>query len=261
MLAIAASTMILVAFALGRWESKAQASASSLVQAARSVHSLAVERCYAVAIENLSGANAAKGFFPFLKDVRIWTQGDRFWVEAKRNERAWVWGRNAEGSVWMTLGEHRALQIQAEEIGTPLLQICDLYSLELDSLLASFQDRWTLTNHASNELTYTITARPSRNSVRRIGEAILEIDRETKVVRQLSLVRDAGTISSSRVTFTLIDSRPPQESNYEPTGHLTEPYQILTSQHLSAKRTELLNAWFGSSADHWIKRNLPDQTK
>jgi len=259
MLAMAASIAVLMAFAIGRWETSAHASAASLVRAARSVHSLAVERCYVVTVENAPEANE-KNFLPFLKDVRIWTNGDRFWVEAKRNERHWVWGRNAEGAVWMTLGDRRALQIEADEIGPPLQHLCDLYSLELESLLTSFQDRWSLTHQSSTELTHTITARPNRNA-NRTTEAVLEVDRETKAIRRLTLQKNAGSQSESRVVFTLVDSRTQDESKYEPAGHLAPHHQILTREHFAEKRVESLRAWFGSGADRWIKANSHEEHK
>ena len=246
------SAAILIAFVLGRWDSAAHASATSLVRAARSVHALAVERCYIVTVEKPSdGSN--KSFLPPWNDVRIWTQGNRFWVEAKRNDRHWAWGRNADGAVWLTLGNHRALQVEADEIGGALQNICDLYCLELESLLDSFQNRWLLTSESNSETTHTITARPIRQTSHQTTETVIEVDRETKAVRLLSLVRNEGTPIESRVTFTLVDSRSPDESKYEPRGHLEEPYGILTRQNSPEKRLEVLTSWFGSGAENWIK--------
>jgi len=251
-LVIATSAAIMFAFILGRWDSSAHANATSLVRAARSVHALAVERCYVVTVEKPSGG-VGKSYLPLFNDVRIWTQGNRFWVEAKRNERQWAWGRNADGAVWLTLGSHLALQIEADEIGGGLQNICDLYSLELESLLENFQNRWSLTSESSSDTTHTITARPIRQANHRATEAVIEVDRETKAVRQLSLVRNEGTPNESRVTFTLVDSRSPDESKYEPAGHLDEPYRILTNQYLPEKRLEFLMSWFGGASENWIK--------
>lgn len=246
------SAAILIAFVLGRWDTAAHASATSLVRAARSVHALAVERCYVVTVEKPSDGGNKSFLLPW-NDVRIWTQGNRFWVEAKRNDRHWAWGRNAEGAVWLTLGNHRGLQVEADEIGGALQNICDLYSLELESLLDSFQNRWSLTSESNSETTHTITARPTRQTSHRPTEAVIEVDRETKAVRRLSLVHNEGTLNESRVTFTLVDSRSPDESKYEPRGHLEEPYRILTRQFSPEKRLEFLTSWFGSGAENWIK--------
>lgn len=251
-LVIATSAAIMFAFVLGRWDSSAHASATSLVRAARSVHALAVERCYVVSVEK-PASNVGKSFLPILSDVRIWTQGNRFWVEAKRKERQWAWGRNADGAVWLTSGSHLALQIEANEIGGALQNICDLYSLEFESLLENFQNRWSLTSESTSDTTHTITARPNRQGNHRATEAVIEVDRETKAVRRLSLVRNEGTPNESRVIFTLVDSRSPDESKYEPAGHLEDPFRILTSRYLPEKRLEFLTSWFGSGSDNWIK--------
>jgi len=64
------------------------------------------------------------------------------------------------------------------------------------------------------------------------------------------------------MTFTLVESRLADESQYQAAGHLDEPYRILTRDALSDQRRELLNNWFGPLADRWIKsKEMDDAAK
>lgn len=79
------------------------------------------------------------------------------------------------------------------------------------------------------------------------------MERETKAVRRLVTARDIPRADTSTVTFTLVDSRVPDESRHRPEGHLTEPFRLLTRDTQPDKRRELLTNRFGPAADRWIK--------
>ncbi len=250
---------ILIAFAAGRWESSAYASAGRLVRAARSTHAMALERCYVVTSKivgtgsNAEEAKSSKAGF-LLSNANIWTQGNRFWVDIKQPKRNWAWGRNAEGAVWLALGNNRGLQIEADEIAGSLEQICDWHSLEIDSLLESFQTRWTLTNRKTTDTSYVISAQPKRVPFHHITGAVVEIDRETKAIRRLTIRRAMAGAAEMEVDFVLVETRVPDESLYQLEGHLKEPYQISTRERFALKRSEFLKSWFGTAAESWIKK-------
>jgi hypothetical protein len=71
--------------------------------------------------------------------------------------------------------------------------------------------------------------------------------------RWLVIERDIPQHGTSTVTFTLVDSRTPDESKYRPEGHLIEPFRILTRETQPDKRRELMTNWFGPAAERWIK--------
>ena len=103
---------------------------------------------------------------------------------------------------------------------------------------------------AHNELQFT--ARPDKRNSGYIREAVIEVDKETKVVKRLELQRSFRWRSDSRITFTLVDARTPDESRYEPTGHLDEQYRILARNLHPDKRRDVLTSWFGPNAARWI---------
>lgn len=244
----AAAATVLLAFVVGRWGQPAYAEASSLVRAALATHAGSVERCYTVAVERDAEIQDERLSF---RDVRIWTQGDRFWVDV-RGQRSWQWGRSLSGAIWIALRRHRALEIEADEIGPPLQRIADLYSLQLETLLENVLNDFELEYSDDSNFTHIITARPRKGVSGHIREAVIEVDKETKAVKRLELQRSFRWRGNSRSTFTLVDARTPDDSEYEPTGHLDEPYRILTRDLQPDKRRNVLTSWFGTQAATWL---------
>ena len=244
----AAAATVLLAFVIGRWDQPARAEAAVLVRAALATHAGPVERCYTVTVER--DAEPPDEQIP-LRDVLIWTRGDRFWVEV-RGQRAWKWGRSSSGAIWIALRRHRALEIEADEIGPPLHQIADLYSLCLETLLENVLNHFELEYSDNGSFTHVITARPRGWASGYIREAVIEVDKETKAVKRLELQRSFPRRGDSRITFTLVDARTPDNSKYEPAGHLDEPFRILTRDLQLDKRRDVLTSWFGPQAARWI---------
>lgn len=248
---VAIVAALLVAFLVGRWENSALASAATVVRAAMETHAEPVERVYIVQTERSTTGDA--GFNP-PSDVRVATQGDRFYVEMNRGERRWFWGLDANGAIWLTLGPRRAIVVDQDECGVPLQYISNLYTLNLESLLQNFLKHCTLTHEEGPGATHSITATPKRRwHGGWLRQATIEVDRETKAVRRLVIERDIPQHGTSTVTFTLVDSRTPDESKYRPEGHLSEPFRLLTRETQPDKRRELMTNWFGPAAERWIK--------
>jgi len=252
----AAAATVLLAFVVGRWGSPAHAEASVLVRAALATHTGPVERCYTVTVERDAEIQEEQ---PQFRDVRIWTQGDRFWVDV-RGQRAWKWGRSSSGAIWIALRRHRALEIEADEIGPPLQQIADLYSLHLETLLENVLNHFELEHLENGSFTHVITARPRGWASGYIREAVIEVDKETKAVKRLELQRSYPRRGDSQITFTLVDARTPDDSRYEPTGHLDEPFRILTRDLDPDKRRDVLTSWFGPQAARWLVESPSSST-
>ena len=103
----AAAAALMVAFWLGRNDSLSRVSAAEVVRGAQETHAGPVERCYTVVVQR-DDPNLGD-YSP--RDVRIWTQGDRFWVEMNRPNGRRAWGREAQGTVWLALGPRRAVRL------------------------------------------------------------------------------------------------------------------------------------------------------
>lgn len=247
----AAALVAVVAFSVGRWESSAFANAATIVRAAVETHATSIERVYLVEVER--SADVPAELTP-VREVRVATQGDRFYVEMNRGQRQWYWGRDAAGEIWLTVGPRRAIVVEPDELGVPLQYISDLYTLRLETLLNNFLKHCRLDRSDLSESTHVITATP-RNRWRGgwVRRATIEVDRDTKTVRRLVIERELPQQGPSTVTFTLVDSRPTDESKYRPEGHLSEPFRLLTRDAQPDNRRELLQSWFGPAAERWIK--------
>jgi len=245
---VAISLVVVLAVVLFRGEATAFANAATVVQAARESHAAAVERVYVVQVE--TPAAGESDFTPPL-DVRVVTQGDRFYVEMNRGERRWLWGRDANGATWITLGSRRALRIDAEELGPAIAYISDLYSLNLESVLDNALRHCEIETTSDSGPVYVVKATPKRPYGWLRGMTI-DVDKETKAVRKLVLRRHTSQQGEATVTFTLVDARVPDESKYRAEGHLIEPFQIFSRDQQPERRRDVLNSWFGMAADRWI---------
>jgi hypothetical protein len=261
----AAIVLIAAAFLLGRFENSALADAGNIVRAAAETHAAPIERVYLVEVHrSAASADPRSGDVPqgtprlseltAPREVRVMTQGDEFYVEMNRGQRQWVWGRESEGGIWLTVGPRQAIVVEQDELGMPLEYIANLYTLNLETLLANFLKHCRLTREDEGLSTYVITVTPRyRWRGGWVRSARIEVDRETKVVRRLAIERELPQQGLSTVTFSLIDSRPADELKYRPEGHLTEPFRLLTRRTQPDNRRELMSNWFGPAADRWIK--------
>lgn len=244
------SGLIVVAFLLGRHESTVLASPATLIRDAVDAHAASIERIYLVNVERAIESPEAET----PKEVRVMTLGDRFYVEMNRGGRRFVWGRNDENGIWICLGSKQAVIIERDEMGAPLEYLANLYSLNLESLLDNFVRNCLLTREHQSGTTHVIRVTPRR--AWRGGwlrSARIEIDRETKVVRRLTIERELPQQAPSTISFTLIDSRAADENRYQPEGHLTKPFRKLDRHSQPDERRDILRTWFSPMSDRWIR--------
>ena len=249
-LVAAAAAVVVGVFLAGRLEQRAYAKATMVVQAALRTHSQPIERVYVVDVRRDEAANARAAVS---RDVRVITQGDRFWVEMNRGDRRWAWGRDTDGAIWLTLGPRRAMRIEPDEIGAPLQHIADLYSLELESLLGNVLRGYRVEYVSDSGTTHVVSARPRRDGKGWMKEVTIEVDKETKAIQRLVVERDMPQRGASTLTCTLVDARAPDDSLYRAEGHMSEPFRLLTRHAQPDKRRDLLVKRFGPGAQRWIK--------
>ena len=248
-LMLAASLLFVVSFFTLKGNREAYAKATQIVRAAMHTHAAPIERIYVVDVKR-GETNDPR--FEFPRNVRVATQGDRFWVQM-RGYREWAWGRNEQGAIWMTLGPQRAVVVNPNEMGIPLRYIGDLYTLNLETLLQTFLKHCRLEMSDGPADSTIIVATPRRQwSNRPLQRATIEVDRETKAIRKLVIEREFEHASSIS-TFTLVDSRLADDSLYGPEGHLSEPYRIFSNETSATRRRELVTNWFGPTSDQWMK--------
>jgi hypothetical protein len=245
----------------------ALASGTLVVREARQAHAMPVDRCYLVEVRRESSMAAeVSPASPQVRLTRLWTRGDRFWVESVRPEQRWSWGRDEENRFWIAFGPHTAVRLEASEIPFGLNIYCDLHSLNVENLLSDLLNRFDVSREPadSNVDPSTIrihaTARapaPSKSPDPVIRSVDLEIDAETRVARRMVVHRVAQGKPFATVTYTLSETDSLDPDDYLLEGHLQEPFEIYTRDHLPQRRKELLARWFGPRSQRWFRSLEP----
>jgi hypothetical protein len=238
---VATAAAVLLAFA-GGWyfgEKPAQASAENLVREARQVHALPLDRCYLVQSVPEPGAVLTRyPQFAQPRETRLWTRGDRFWIESTNPEKHWAWGREDHGRLWLALGSTHGVSFDREELmeHDEMFQAvnlaCEVFSMRvetlLDEVLAGFDLKRDKTETISSISTHRVSAVPKAGVTSpRLHGALLEIDAETRVLRRLVLQRTRKGQPLATVTFTLLETGSQSDETYTLEGHLNPDAQIL----------------------------------
>jgi hypothetical protein len=252
-----AAATVLLAFA-GGWyfgEKPAHASAESLVREARQAHALPLDRCYLV--QSVPEGDGLLARYPQVaqpRETRLWTRGDRFWIESTNPEKHWAWGRD-QGRVWMALGGAKGVWFDRDELAEndelahAVTVVCDLYSMRVETLLtemlADFDLKRENTETAGAVTTHRIRAelKPGVSSPR-LRAAVLEIDAETRVLRRLVLHRTRRGEPVGTVTFTLVETRTQNDETYTLEGHLNPDAQVYGRGSDWPQRTAVLRKFF-----------------
>ncbi len=183
--------------------------------------------------------------------MRVWTRGDRFWVEMypTRAESPFIWGRDEDDSIWAVLDEHRGVRIAADQTPKQLSAIADVLSLNVDTLLDDVLHDCRLTDESSessSKLTRVVRAEPLSMRTRLwLAQASLEIDTESRALRRLVIDRNRMGKAFAQVTFTLVETRPASDNSYRLEGRLAPPQHIYEGKIELSVRRELLARLLG----------------
>jgi hypothetical protein len=105
----ASAAVVVLAFLVGSRVSPVQASPEALVRDAMRVHQIPMDRCYLVEVRRDS--ELLDESYPMTSQsrlTRVWTRGDRFWLETINPQRQWTWGRDDRGHFWIAFGSRRS---------------------------------------------------------------------------------------------------------------------------------------------------------
>ena len=231
--------------------SPAEASARDLVQQAQRTHLQPIDRCYLVEVRPESELfDDAKPAAAASRTTRLWTRGDRFWIESADPTRRWAWGRDEQGGMWISFGGLRkGVRVAADETPPWLDRACEVFAMRLDTLLAEVLRDFDLTAEPGEAGTRVLAAalkpggwHPALRSAR------LDIDPETRAVRGLVLHRTRFGRPLATAAYTLVETRPQDDAKYQIAGHLPDGAEVYTRDHHPGRRAELLARWFGAVA-------------
>jgi hypothetical protein len=256
----AAAAAVIGVLALFLHSRTALARGEIVVREARRAHTMPVDRCYVVEVRRESSMAAELSpAAPQVRLTRLWTRGDRFWVESVRPEERWAWGRDEENRFWIAFGPHNAVSIEASEVPYGLNVYCDLHSLNVEKLLGDVLNRFDVTRETTaadtepSTIRIHATAHTTPRQYPGIQTVQLEIDAETRVVRRMVIRRTLNGLPFATVTYTLAETDAIDPDDYLLEGHLTAPFKIYSRDHEPRRRKELLARWFGPRAERWIR--------
>jgi len=245
----AAAALLLVVLVGSVYLGPARASPATLLRQTRQAHALPVDRCYLVEYKVEPGTfDTRHPLWSATRQSRLWTRGDRFWIESGTTQRRWNWGRNEDSRLWLAVSASRGIRFEAGEAPDALALLCDVFSMKIETLLgevlADFDLHWEEAEPGSLAIRAELQAGRTHPSLR---SARLEIDAETKVLQRVVLSRTFRNRATT-TTYTLIDSQTLEDSRYQLEGHLTAPYQIFSRTFEPQRRRELLLGRFGQRA-------------
>jgi hypothetical protein len=248
---LAAAAALLLGVLLMLPTGAAQASAQSLVRDAQRAHALAADRCYTVQLELDPALHANFPLLATQHETRLWTRGDRFWIESTNPNRQWAWGRDEQGRVWMVIEPTLGVRFEPAEVPAIVGLACDIRSVRMDTLLRTVLKDFDLVEEppAAGAATRTIRAEPKRGRHDPfLASALLEIEPETKVIQRLVLHRRSAGAPLGTVTFTLTDTRTLPDALYHLEGQLGPCASILTRTNNPHGRLPLVLQQLGQMA-------------
>lgn len=226
------------------------ATAEGLVRDAQQAHHQPVDRCYLVEVRRESdAADESRRVTALSPTTRLWTRGDRFWIESANPNQRWAWGRDERGGVWLAFGvvQSRGVRLDPDEVPRSLEQASDLYSMQLETLLSNIRRDFTLTREPLPDgpgVLISAALKPGRHSPT-LRSATLELDAETKVVRKVVLNRVLNGQPFATVTYTLVETGTQDDAKYQLEGHLPPGSPVLSRTTLPRLRDEVLRKFFG----------------
>ena len=244
---VSSAAILLIAFFIIRTQNEAMASAGRIVRGSIEAHRHFLEREYIVEVDWENAENDA-AFAD--KEIRVSTWSDRFWLSIK-GRRSIAIGIESDGSVWIALSRLRGIYVDVDEVGPRLRDVADLYSMRMESMLEGLLQEHELEIREKNDFTYVIVATPTGRSGW-VREVEVEVDRETKAVRKMVARRRSRRRGASTATFTLVETRVPDESKYELAGHLSPRSTLLTHDSGPNRRQDILEHALGPLTRGWI---------
>jgi hypothetical protein len=250
----AAAVMVVIGFILFAYDRPALAKGETVVREARRAHLLPIDRCYLVEVRRESPLVAELSpSNPQVRQTRLWTRGDRFWVESAHPAQRWAWGRDEVNRFWIAFGPHAAVRVDADEVPFWMNVYCDLHSLNFEKWLGEVLNRFELTRETkpndADASTIVIRAKAKAHSgasqFPSVDSAELEIDAETRVVRRMVVRRTLNGKPFATVTYTLAETDSLDPADYQLEGHVSDPSEIFTRDNNPERRKELLSRWFG----------------
>jgi hypothetical protein len=224
---LAMSVAVVIAFLGGRYFSPASASAATVLQSVRAVHSQPVDRCYQIHYvpdnRYWDGKNKLLGPSQSL----LWTRGDRFLADCRIGDVALAIGRDTDGVLWISPSRKKGIVFEGSDASLPsdLATLCDINTMSLsklvDDVLADFDLEIEERGGLGGESKSVIWAEPKVGRPHRlIAAAVIEVDDSTNAIERLVIwvLRDGRP--NGTVTYSWTETTRQSDPFYAMTSHL-----------------------------------------
>jgi hypothetical protein len=239
----AAAAVLLVGVGLiGYFATSVQA--SSAAGLLKEVHGRLVDmnRCYEV---ETSVPRGVAQRYPFLspgRSIQVWTHGDEFRAQIEHDGKQILWGRDLQGTIWVTDGQ-RGLYFARDEVPQPLRRLSLVLSLNekqlTNNFLRGFEMSFDKGQEPDSQLrTIHAVAKPGSDRTG-INDAWIEIDKRTHNLERLELRQRLDGRVYANVVFTLIETSTSTGPSYSLVSNIGPGATILDRQH-AEERSELL---------------------
>jgi hypothetical protein len=241
---LAAVAALVFAALIGTVIFTADANASSVkfLQRAMKAQSAGIDRCYRVELRHNAGKDGQPRSLPGedSAETRLWTRGDRFWVEMRAGNVTTAWGRDERGRVWLAQSPNLGAFLDQDEVKAHLALSSGLRELQLEALLGSILADFDLHREPGSVNGQIIHAelKAGRENPR-YRSALLEVDVESGVLRRLTL--DGLRDGPAAVTLTHAESALHDAANYTLEGHLA-PHAVIYHRHHEPDKRDALFA-------------------
>jgi hypothetical protein len=183
----------------------------------------------------------------------IWIRGNRFRVSTVSAGRQEVWGQDEQRRLWIVCGPHSGIRFEHDEVPPIFARPRAYLALDVNRLTKRFLEHFDLKierpGGSVDETNVFVRADAKDNASQPFNAARLEIDRKTKVIRKMELMRIVDGSERANFTFTLVDEMTQPETIYRLEDNLQPGARIYGSEDPGARNArlqELLESGRGS---------------
>lgn len=201
----------------------------------------ALDRCYFVSFQVDKGQLERDWLVPVQPQARLWTRGDRFFIESAKRPTFGAWGRDETGQVWVAPFAQLGARFDKDHVPSPLRQACDVFSMDVPTLLSEVLTHFELQREtAPRELVQILRAEPKHgHEPKTLRAARLEIDTQHNTLNRLVLTRSFKSVTVT-TTFELAETRTQPDEHYRLENHLKKGALVLSGDWKLLQRLEQL---------------------
>lgn len=190
----------------------------------------ALDRCYLVSFQVDQGQlERDEWLVPVPPQARLWTRGDRFFMESAKRPTLGAWGRDETGQVWVAPFAQLGIRFDKDHVPVPLRQACDVFSMDVPTLLSEVLTHCELHRESAPREPLQILRAELRDGHehKTLRAARLEIDTQTDSLNRLVLTRSFKNVTVT-TTFELAETRRQPDERYRLENHLKKRALVLS---------------------------------